>query len=65
MPLGTFHATHVEAVQNNEAICGLLGQWDITRLANGAAIDGPGYGCEVRVSDDRGMGASVCKKLVF
>ena len=43
-----------------DAACGLLGTWDIVRLAEGGSMDGPGYGCGVRNFDERELGHSLC-----
>ncbi len=63
-PSGYSLATSAEAQANKTAICSKLGTWDITRLAGGGSMDGPGYGCGIRNVDTRGLGHSVCKKAV-
>jgi hypothetical protein len=58
-------ASAQEAQANRSAICNQLGTWDIARLAGGGSIDGPGYGCNIRDLDSRGLGHSVCKQNHF
>ncbi|NER23752.1 MAG: hypothetical protein F6J96_24235 [Symploca sp. SIO1C2] len=61
-PAGKTLATVSEARANKSEICNnVLQTWDIARLAGGAAMDGRGYGCEIRDQDKRGMGNAVCK----
>ncbi|TSC32763.1 hypothetical protein [Corallococcus sp. Z5C101001] len=62
-PSGYTLASPEEARANSSAICAQMGTWDIARLANGGAIDGPGYGCGVRTFDARGLGNSICKQV--
>lgn len=64
-PTGYSHVSLSEAVDNNvrSKLCNILGEWDIARLANGASMDGKGYGCKVRSDDNRGLGNSLCKRL--
>lgn len=50
-----------EATTSAETLCPLLGQWHIARLADGGSMDGPGYGCGVRVSDERPLGHTLCR----
>ena len=50
-----------EATATAETLCPLLGQWHIARLADGGSMDGPGYGCGVRVSDARPLGHTLCR----
>jgi hypothetical protein len=56
---GSRHVTPDEA-RNDRRLCEMLGHWDIVRLAGGGALDGPGYGCQVRTSDERAMGTALC-----
>lgn len=58
-PSGYSLATLEEAESGD--VCSLLGTWDIVRLAGGGSIDGPGYGCGTRASDDRSLGHALCK----
>lgn len=58
---GTSAVTYAEALQNKTAYCAALGQWSIVRLANGASMDGKGYGCGAKQSDTRGLGSILCK----
>ncbi|MDE1460687.1 hypothetical protein [Spartinivicinus poritis] len=51
-----------EVKANYTDICSMLGSWDIVRLANGASLDGPGYGCKMRANDTRKLGHSLCKQ---
>ncbi|HSS78893.1 MAG TPA: transporter substrate-binding domain-containing protein [Thermoanaerobaculia bacterium] len=51
-----------EAKANQAAACRVLGQWDIARLAAGGSMDGPGYNCQIRSSDKRTLGNSLCIK---
>lgn len=55
-------ATYAEASDNRQAACDVLGQWYIARLAGGGSMDGPGYQCKTRKSDDRKLGNSLCVK---
>lgn len=63
-PTGYSHVSLSEAADNNnrDKLCNILGEWDIARLANGASMDGKGYGCKVRSDDNRGVGHSLCKR---
>jgi hypothetical protein len=61
-PSGYVPASAREVRANANAICGQLGVWDIVRLAGGGSIDGPGYGCNIRDLDSRGLGHSLCMK---
>jgi hypothetical protein len=54
--------TVAEAQQRQQELCQLLGRWDIARLANGGAMDGPGYGCQVREVDARALGNALCRR---
>ncbi len=54
--------TFEEAKANAEALCGLIGKWSIVRLAGGGSMDGSGYQCKVRPSDERRTGESLCVK---
>lgn len=49
-----------EARGQHEALCALLGEWDIARLADGGSMDGPGYGCTIKARDDRPLGHALC-----
>ncbi|MBX3247996.1 MAG: hypothetical protein KF901_12520 [Myxococcales bacterium] len=49
---------HAQA--NQSAVCQQLGQWVIARLAGGGSMDGPGYRCQIRPRDDRGLGHTLC-----
>lgn len=60
-PIDFSLTTPNEALANQDDICLLLGPWDIARLAGGGSMDGPGYGCGIRVEDTRSLGATVCK----
>ena len=53
-------ATPNQVRRSNSAACSKLGQWDIVRLAGGGSMDGPGYGCKVRLKDTRPLGHSLC-----
>jgi len=59
-PAGQRLLTYDEAMAQGDQVCRTLGPWYIARLADGGSMDGPGYGCEVRRSDDRSLGHSVC-----
>ncbi len=63
-PAGTTHVTLAEVEANRDNLCRLLGSWYIVRLAAGASFDGPGYRCQSRPNDGRGMGHSLCKTAV-
>ncbi|MCA9527147.1 MAG: hypothetical protein KC549_12715 [Myxococcales bacterium] len=43
-------------------ICSMLGDWYIVRLADGAAIDGPGYGCNIRPREVNPLGQTLCAR---
>jgi len=45
-----------------ENACAALGTWFIARLAGGGSMDGNGYNCKVRDTDNRGLGHSLCIK---
>lgn len=60
-PSGTTVVTYQEALQNKTEYCAAVGQWNIVRLANGASMDGKGYGCGAKQSDTRGLGSILCK----
>ncbi|GHG62197.1 hypothetical protein [Comamonas sp. JC664] len=62
-PSGYTLASPEEVRDNASTVCGMLGAWDIARLANGGSMDGPAYGCTIRTYDARGMGNSVCKQV--
>lgn len=49
-----------EARRDLRRVCRSLDRWAIARLAGGASMDGPGYGCKVRDYDRRRLGHSVC-----
>jgi len=59
-PQGYQHMTFDEAQSNAQQVCETLGTWDIARLADGGSMDGPGYDCKIRESDDRELGHSIC-----
>ena len=48
-----------EALRHEKELCSILGQWDIARLANGASMDGRGYGCKIRPDDSRTLGNAI------
>lgn len=62
-PTGYSHVSLSEAadINNRDKLCNILGKWDIARLANGASMDGKGYGCKVRSDEIRGLGHSLCR----
>jgi len=49
-----------EAVANQQTLCNLISDWGIVRLAGGASIDGPGYGCGIHTIDRRSLGNAFC-----
>jgi hypothetical protein len=59
-PQGQAHVSLADAEANRAAICAKLGTWDIARLAGGGSMDGGGYKCQTRASDDRQLGHSLC-----
>ncbi|HEX4960432.1 MAG TPA: transporter substrate-binding domain-containing protein [Thermoanaerobaculia bacterium] len=61
-PAGWTPLTFADAVANKGKACGVLAQWDIARLADGGSMDGPGYQCQIRGSDTRTLGNSLCAK---
>ena len=58
-PAGYRLVTYNEALHHTKQLCSILHQWDIARLANGASMDGPGYGCKVRPDDSRTLGNAI------
>ena len=61
-PSGFRYVTPDEARSRISQLCGMVGTWDIIRLAGGGSMDGPGYGCGVRDLDTRGLGDSLCTR---
>lgn len=61
-PAGFEIASFDEASANVQEACATLGTWDIARLKGGGSMDGRGYGCKIRNSDDRPLGNVLCKK---
>lgn len=59
-PTGWSVATYAQALQNKSEYCAALGTWNITRLANGGSMDGKGYGCGAKQTDNRGLGSILC-----
>lgn len=47
---------------NTSRYCGMIGKWDIVRLAGNASISGKGYHCGLIVNDRRGLGNALCEK---
>ncbi|HYX37573.1 MAG TPA: hypothetical protein VE954_31105, partial [Oligoflexus sp.] len=62
-PTGYQELTVAEAAAQASTICGILGTWDILRLAGGGSMDGPGYNCKTRSFDNRNLGGSLCRKV--
>ncbi len=60
-PSGKALLSVADAQANASAVCAALGQWDIARLAGGGSMDGPGYNCQIRASDARQLGHSLCR----
>ena len=63
-PEGYSHVTLSEAADSNnrDKLSKILAPWDIARLANGASMDGSGYGSKLRSDDNRQLGHSLCKR---
>ncbi len=59
-PSGYALATPQEARTDQTSACGVLGTWEIARLADGGSMDGSGYDCKIRDSDTRELGHSLC-----
>lgn len=59
-PPGMAPLSLAQATAQRASICPQLGQWDILRLAGGGSMDGPGYQCQVRASDPRRLGGTLC-----
>lgn len=59
-PSGSRLMTFQEAQTEQNKICHSMGQWFIGRLAGNGSIDGPGYNCQIRPSDDRALTNAVC-----
>lgn len=64
-PSGFALMTFAEAHDNQGQVCEFLGTWYIARLAPHGSMDGPGYDCKVRPSDDRSLGNSICVQAEF
>lgn len=62
-PAGNTLLTVAEAQANQSAVCGVIGTWDIVRLAGGGSMDGAGYGCGIRSSDTRTLGSVLCRPI--
>lgn len=54
-PLNPAYAEHFA-----DELCAGLGRWHIVRLGNGAAFDGPGYGCNLRDQENEPLGHTFC-----
>lgn len=63
-PSGYTPVNPKEASANKNALCNLLGSWDIVRLENGGSMAGSGYGCAISTSDSRNLGHSLCKRAL-
>ncbi len=59
-PAGHRLMTYQEAQADQNQVCHSMGQWFIGRLAGNGSIDGPGYDCRMRPSDDRTLTNAVC-----
>lgn len=59
-PMGTVVVSYEEALRHRDALCRKLGQWEVAYLGNGS-MDGPGYQCKVRPSENRRLGAVLCR----
>ena len=44
--------------------CKLMGEWEITRLADGGSLSGSGYKCEIKENDTRQLGSTLCARGV-
>ena len=64
-PLGSQPLSLGDAQREQGRICGMLGEWFIARLAGGGSIDGRGYGCQIRASDPRTLGHTICGNYVI
>lgn len=64
-PAGHQPLSLADAQRERARICGMLGQWFIARLAGGGSIDGNGYGCQLRASDPRPLGHTLCTSVVI
>jgi ABC-type amino acid transport substrate-binding protein len=62
-PAGWLPLSVGAAQANKSTACGVLAQWDIARLAGGGSMDGAGYDCQIRASDTRTLGNSLCIRL--
>jgi len=62
-PAGYAEVDPVSAAANLSALRTLLGRWDIVRLAGGGggSMDGYGYGSTIRDTDNRTLGATLCR----
>jgi len=61
-PKGYTHVTYEQVKTDPKQYCNQLKTWDIARLANGGSMDGSGYQCKIRASDERKLGHSLCEK---
>ncbi|MCL1036818.1 glycosyl hydrolase family 18 protein [Shewanella submarina] len=62
-PESSIHVNISEALANRSDICDEMGDWDITRLGENAAIFGNGYGCKVEQNQPQQLANSACKTV--
>ena len=51
------------ARENKAALCNMLKDWDVARLAGNASLSGPGRNCEIYEADFRDLALSLCEPL--
>lgn len=64
-PAGSRPLSIGDAQREQARICAMLGDWAIARLAGGGSMDGRGYGCQIRASDPRRLGHTLCGNYVI
>lgn len=62
-PAGSALISPQEARARQSELCSKLGAWDVARLDGGGSMDGPGYGCTIRDTDNRSLGHALCGSL--
>lgn len=60
-PTGYVIATPDDAYTYQSTLCGQLDTWDIARLTDSGAMNGPGYGCNIISYESSPLGHTLCK----
>ena len=63
-PQGHSFVTKRIVKRRTDQVCAKLGRWFIARIAGGGSLSGRGYDCGFKKTDDRGLGHSLCTRIV-